>query len=44
MLPVYDENEDKIEFRIWLMDSGHKNGMGQKGSGCVNPDQVDWYR
>ena len=43
MLTVNDENE-KPAVNIWMFDSGDSDCLGVKGWGCVNPDQVEWYR
>ena len=43
-LPVYDEKEENITFRIWFLDTGREICLGQKRWGCVHPDQVEWFR
>jgi hypothetical protein len=43
-LPVYDEKEENITFRIWFLDTGREDCLNQKRWGCVHPDQVEWFR
>lgn len=38
-LPVYDEG-DQEAFRLWFLDTGHEDCLGEKGWDCIRPDQV----
>lgn len=38
VLPIYDEDGEDVEFRLWFLDSGDEGCMGQRGYDCVMPD------
>ena len=39
VLPVYAKDSDKIEFRLWSIDTGESYGcMGSRGYDCVRDD------
>jgi len=35
-LPVYDG--DSETFRLWFLDTGHEDCLGEKGWDCIRPD------
>ena len=41
---MFDSHGLDVRFRLWFLDTGHKNCLGQRGTSCANPDQVDWFR
>ncbi|CDW83053.1 metallophosphoesterase [Stylonychia lemnae] len=45
VIPVYNQNGSKIEFRLWFLDSGYEsNCRGLQGYDCIQEDQINWYR
>jgi hypothetical protein len=44
VLPVYDSKGTEVAFRMWFLDSGDDNCLGEWGYDCVRPDQIDWFR
>eukprot|EP00128_Syssomonas_multiformis_P008322 Colp12_sorted_trinity150504_noHs@31960 len=44
VLPIYSSKDESVKTNLYMFDSGDNNCEGVKGWGCVNPDQVEWYR
>lgn len=44
MLPVYNNAGTDIVQRLWFLDTGEADCDGVIGFGCVQTDQVDWFR
>lgn len=44
MLPVYDQQGNDVQFRLWFLDTGDSDCLGQWGYDCVRPDQIEWFR
>lgn len=43
-LPIYKYNSTEIGHVLWVFDSGNKGCLGVSGWGCVEYNQVSWYR
>ncbi|MBP9989204.1 MAG: metallophosphoesterase [Ruminococcus sp.] len=44
-LPIYSNDGSKLEYNLWLMDSGDYayGADGHRFYDCVRKDQIDWY-
>jgi hypothetical protein len=42
--PLNDKDGNDISFRLWFLDTGHKDCLNQKRWGFVHPNQVEWFR
>jgi hypothetical protein len=43
-LPVYTNDNSSIGQVLWIFDSGNSGCLGVSGWGCVQYDQIEWYR
>lgn len=41
-IPVFSSDGTRIKFNLWVFDSGDYDGEGHYG--CVQADQVEWYK
>lgn len=42
-IPVYNNEETKIEFLLWFFDNHNDICKGEKSYGCINNEQIQWY-
>lgn len=43
-LPIYSYNSTEIGQVLWVFDSGNTGCLDVKGWGCVEYNQIEWYR
>ena len=44
VLPVVSSNGSTVAANLWFFDSNQNGCMGNQGWGCVERDQIEWYR
>jgi len=44
VLPILSSSSDNVATNLYMFDSGRSDCLGVKGWGCVQPDEVAWYR